>query len=68
MDGDIGFAAGEVYRFLEANGPATVAQLKKAVGRKDAVVNQAIGWLAREDKIVREKSRKAVRWDLAGRS
>ena len=65
MDGEIGFAAGDVYQHLGSNGSATVAQLKKVTGRKDAEINQAIGWLAREDKIGRQQSGRTVRWGLA---
>jgi hypothetical protein len=65
MDAHVGLAAGDVYRFLAANGPASVSQLKKGTGHKDAIVNQAIGWLAREDKIVRETQGKTVRWSVA---
>ncbi len=65
MDVEIGMAAGEVYRYLELNGPASVPQLKKETGRRDATIHQAIGWLAREDKVVRLPRGKNVRWGLA---
>ncbi len=65
MDVEIGTAAGEVYRFLETNGPASATQLKKAIGERDAAIHQAIGWLAREDKVVRLDSGRTVRWTLA---
>ncbi len=65
MDVEIGTAAGEVFRFLEANGPATATQLKKAIGERDAAIHQAIGWLAREDKVIRIQSGKSVRWTVA---
>ncbi len=44
-------AAGKTWRFLGQNGETNVSQLSKALKEKDAVVLQAIGWLAREDKI-----------------
>ena len=65
MDVEIGVTAGEVYRVLEANGPASAAQLKKATGCKDKTIHQAIGWLAREDKVVRLTRGRTVRWSLA---
>ena len=65
MDGEIGLTAGEVYRVLEVNGPASAAQLKKATGCKDKAIHQAIGWLAREDKVVRLTRGRTVRWALA---
>lgn len=44
-------AAGKTWRFLGQNGEANVSQLSKALNEKDEVVLQALGWLAREDKI-----------------
>jgi hypothetical protein len=43
--------AGKVWRFLGQNGEANVSQLAKSLKEKDEVVLQALGWLAREDKI-----------------
>jgi hypothetical protein len=50
----IGETAGLVWKTLAENGPATVAKLVKASGQPRDLVMQAIGWLAREDKIVIE--------------
>lgn len=47
----IGDAAGKVWNLLEKNGKMNVTQLTKALNEKPATINQAIGWLAREDKI-----------------
>ena len=44
-------AAGKTWRFLGQNGQTNVSKLPKALKEKDAVVLQALGWLAREDKI-----------------
>ena len=44
-------AAGKTWRFLGQNGQTNVSQLAKALKEKDEVVLQALGWLAREDKI-----------------
>ena len=43
--------AGKAWRYLGQNGETNVARLGKALKEKDAVVLQAVGWLAREDKI-----------------
>jgi hypothetical protein len=43
--------AGKAWRFLGQNGQTNVAQLAKSLKEKDEVVFQALGWLAREDKI-----------------
>ena len=44
-------AAGKTWRFLGQNGQTSVSQLPKVLKEKDEVVLQALGWLAREDKI-----------------
>ena len=43
--------AGKTWRFLGQNGQTNISQLTKALQEKDEVVLQAVGWLAREDKI-----------------
>jgi len=43
--------AGKTWRFLGQNGQTSVSQLPKVLKEKDEVVLQALGWLAREDKI-----------------
>lgn len=43
--------AGKTWRYLGQNGETNVKQLTKALKEKDEVILQAIGWLAREDKI-----------------
>lgn len=68
MDSAIGETAGDVYRFLEQNGAATVSGLRKGTGHKESAIHQAIGWLARENKVVRDTAGRATRWTLAGRA
>lgn len=48
----IGETAGVVWRVLSENGPMTPAKLVTAVGEPRDTVMQALGWLAREDKLV----------------
>lgn len=43
--------AGKTWRFLGQNGETNVSQLPKVLQEKPEVVLQAVGWLAREDKI-----------------
>ena len=50
----IGETAGAVWQALSQGGPMSMARLVKAVGEPRDVVMQALGWLAREDKIVIE--------------
>jgi hypothetical protein len=55
----IGDAAGVVWKTLADNGPMTMAKLVKAVGRPRDLVMQAIGWLAREEKVSIEEERRS---------
>jgi len=55
MTSEIGDTAGKVWHLLNENGESTVAQLKKKLGGTTEQLHQAIGWLAREDKIVLNK-------------
>ena len=43
--------AGKTWRFLGQNGQTNVAQLPRLLRENESVVLQALGWLAREDKI-----------------
>jgi hypothetical protein len=48
----IGETAGEVWHVLaEEGGPVSLAQLAKRIEQPRDVIMQAIGWLAREDKV-----------------
>ncbi|HEV2176075.1 MAG TPA: winged helix-turn-helix domain-containing protein [Terriglobia bacterium] len=47
----VGITAGQVWQALESGGPQTVAELKKKLNGSGELVNFALGWLAREDKI-----------------
>ncbi len=51
MQEKIGTAAGEVWTFLKTNGETSAANLKKELGMPQSMVDRAIGWLAREDKV-----------------
>jgi hypothetical protein len=57
----IGQTAGEIWHLLDANGPMTTARLVKEIDAPRDLVMQAVGWLAREDKIdIEEESRTRV--------
>jgi hypothetical protein len=47
----IGETAGLVWGALAQQGPVSMAKLVKLVGKPRDTVMQALGWLAREDKI-----------------
>ena len=44
-------AAGKTWKILGERGARTITELTKILKLKSDIVNQAIGWLAREDKI-----------------
>jgi DNA-binding transcriptional ArsR family regulator len=57
----IGETAGVVWRVLAEDGPLSMAKLVKAVGEPRDTVMQALGWLAREDKVtIEEEGRSRV--------
>jgi hypothetical protein len=57
----IGETAGAIWHSLEKNGQMSLTKLGKEIDAPRDVVMQAIGWLAREDKIaIEEKGRAKV--------
>lgn len=60
----VGETAGKIWRALSSDGPQTVAQLKKKVNGASDLVNFALGWLAREDKIEIVQDKKTFRVQL----
>jgi hypothetical protein len=52
MYDEIGQMAGAIWHALNTRGELSLAQLKKVVDAKGPLFDWAIGWLAREDKIV----------------
>jgi hypothetical protein len=54
----IGMAAGKVWQFLKDNGPAPGKKIQKGIGENAELTNQAIGWLARESKLIVDRSQK----------
>lgn len=53
--GEIGTAAGKVWTAISNGKPATLAEVKKKTSLDDYVIAMALGWLAREDKVVLDK-------------
>ena len=51
MKEKIGETAGQIWDLLKKKGEVNLAELPKLLQEKSNVVNQAIGWLARENKI-----------------
>ena len=54
----IGETAGQVWQALDTQGPQKITQLVKEMNAPRDLVMQALGWLAREEKIaIEEQSR-----------
>ena len=57
----IGATAGQIWHHLDESGPQKLTQLVKEIDAPRDMVMQAIGWLAREEKIaIEEQSRSRV--------
>ena len=52
IEEDIGQMGGAIWYALNAHGELSLAQLKKAVEGKAPIFDWAIGWLAREGKVI----------------
>jgi hypothetical protein len=56
----IGDTAGAVWRALDEKGPLSTAKLLKEVEAPRDLVMQALGWLAREEKVNIDESRNRI--------
>jgi hypothetical protein len=66
MSEEIGTMAGAIWQTLEANGEMTLTKLKKELKAGSPLFDWAIGWLAREDKIILKVEKRSVRVCLKG--
>lgn len=67
MNQEIGSAAGAIWRILHDQGEMSMAALKKSVAgaaTKPPLLDWAIGWLARENKLMIRKDRNTVKLSL----
>ncbi len=62
----IGETAGKVWGFLEEKGEANMRQLRRGIKVDRDLILQAIGWLAREDKLRIEKKGLFITYSLKG--
>lgn len=51
MKEKIGKTAGKIWKLLQKHDEISISQFPKMLNEKAVIVNQALGWLAREDKI-----------------
>ncbi len=61
---EVGETAGKVWELLARDGPQTLAQAKKKLDVANELLNFAIGWLAREDKVDISRDKKDIRVQL----
>lgn len=66
MSEEIGAMAGIIWHTLEANGEMKLTSLKKELKATSPLFDWAIGWLAREDKIVLTVDKRLTRICLKG--
>lgn len=52
MEQIIGDAAGKIWKYLQLNGATSTTKLGAACELDSKLVQRALGWLAREDKLV----------------
>ena len=60
----IGETAGKVWEFLNEHGEANLNQIKKKVKADPNLILQAVGWLAREEKLQIEKKGRFITYAL----
>ncbi len=63
----IGETAGRGWQQLAKSGPALLKDLPKAVGAGNEMALMAVGWLAREDKVLFERKGKEIQVSLTER-
>ncbi len=62
----VGEAAGRVWHELSSGGPQTLAQLKKKLDGDNELLDLAVGWLARENKVDITPEKKTLRIQVRG--
>ena len=66
MSEEIGIMAGAIWRQLESNGEMTLPKLKRELKAASPIFDWAIGWLAREDKIMLTAEKRTTHICLKG--
>ena len=64
MHDEIGKAAGKIWQTLDGKGELSLEQLKEEVKGESPLFDWAIGWLAREAKIVITPEKRSFRIQL----
>jgi hypothetical protein len=61
MHEEIGTTAGAIWQALNAKGELGLPSLKQQVEAKSPIFDWAVGWLAREDKVIITRHQKSYR-------
>ena len=64
MQEEIASTAGIIWHALNDSGELSLTKLKKEVNGKAPVFDWAVGWLAREDKVVITREKRSFRIQL----
>lgn len=56
----IGETAGQVWQYLKEHGRANLSDLERQIDAPNRMIQMAVGWLAREDKVELAKEKNAV--------
>ena len=64
MQDKIGTVAGVIWNALNTKGALSLAELKREVDEKTPLFDWAIGWLAREDRILITPEKRSFRIQL----
>ena len=56
----VGQTAGEIWKLLKEEGPMSPAAIVRRTKQPQAMVHMAIGWLAREDKLVFNQTKRGM--------
>jgi hypothetical protein len=60
IDLEIGKVAGEIWQLLKEQGELSVSGVISAVNASQSAAYMALGWLAREDKVIFERKSRGV--------
>lgn len=60
----IGETAGKIWQLLSEGGPLTLAQMRRRLNGSSELMNLALGWLAREDRVSVTQERRTLRVKL----
>jgi len=68
MEQRIGDTAGEIWKALKKSGETSISKVPKIVKQKDTLTYLALGWLAREGKLVFRSSGNSTLVSLSGKN